>query len=43
VTHMMVVCPGPSIGRLPGGSSADAGSWAAREHAITGYVYGKRD
>ena len=41
--YVIVVCPGPSIGRLLGGSSADAVFWAAREHSITGYVYGKRD
>jgi hypothetical protein len=43
VQYMMTACPGPSIGRPPGGSSADAWSWAAREHAITGNLYGKRD
>ena len=40
---MMTARPGPAIGLLPGGSSADAESWAAREHAITDYLYGKRD
>jgi len=43
VTYMMTVCPGPSIGRLPGSGNADAGSQAACEHAITGNVHGKRD
>jgi hypothetical protein len=43
MTYMMTVCPGPSSRLLPGAGKADAGSRAAREHAITGNVYGKRD
>jgi hypothetical protein len=41
VKFMMTACPSPSAGRLPAGRSAAAGSWVPREHAITGYVYGK--
>ena len=40
--YMMTVRAGPSTGRARGGRGADAGSWAAREHAIIRYVYGKR-
>jgi hypothetical protein len=43
VKYMMTACPCRSVGRLLGGSSADAWSCAAREHAIIDYLYGKRD
>ena len=42
MNYTMTARTGPSTGRVLGGRSAAAGSWAVRQHAPIGYVYGKR-